>query len=338
MHGLKPTSSALRTRSIARSGSCSCRRCTRTFRRCCRCAQFYLHESDLLIWGNKHKELRRLKSRSEQQQGDTLGPFLFCMGIHPFLNARTPRSRTDIHLRSGARCGRRRGIQPHTRRTCRHAPHAIIRRRGKRAASLRLSRQRTRAQRLRLRALCARFHVKSCATSGACLSSVPSSARPTTCLPWRLRWSTTPTSLNLCSTLQLLWWHSHAAKYATAVTSLARCYAPASCPRCRTCAAPSDQISCCAPQRAQTKSLLMRSAPSVFRVSAPPAHRLAAARVRLPTSLASCGLLIPLPATARRPPYSRSAPRHHRTCSASSRTPWRKIYLIAQWLTRSSTA
>jgi hypothetical protein len=50
------------------------------------CAQFYAHESDLLIWG-KDGKLRVLKSRSGQQQGDTLGSFLFCLGIHPILEA-----------------------------------------------------------------------------------------------------------------------------------------------------------------------------------------------------------------------------------------------------------
>ena len=50
------------------------------------CAQFYSHESDLLIWG-KDGKVRVLKSRSGQQQGDTLGSFLFCLGIQPILNA-----------------------------------------------------------------------------------------------------------------------------------------------------------------------------------------------------------------------------------------------------------
>ena len=50
------------------------------------CAQFYTHDSDLLIWG-KDGKLRVLKSRSGQQQGDTLGSFLFCLGIHPILEA-----------------------------------------------------------------------------------------------------------------------------------------------------------------------------------------------------------------------------------------------------------
>ena len=50
------------------------------------CAQFYAHDSDLLIWGRDGK-LRILKSSSGQQQGDTLGSFLFCLGIHPILEA-----------------------------------------------------------------------------------------------------------------------------------------------------------------------------------------------------------------------------------------------------------
>ena len=50
------------------------------------CAQFYMYESDLLIWG-KDGKVRVLKSSSGQQQGDTLGSFLFCLGIHPILEA-----------------------------------------------------------------------------------------------------------------------------------------------------------------------------------------------------------------------------------------------------------
>jgi hypothetical protein len=48
--------------------------------------QFYRHESDLLVFGADGK-LCKLKSRSGQQQGDTLGSFLFCLGIHPILKA-----------------------------------------------------------------------------------------------------------------------------------------------------------------------------------------------------------------------------------------------------------
>lgn len=48
--------------------------------------QFYRHESDLLVFGADGK-LCKLKSRSGQQQGDTLGSFLFCLGIHPILMA-----------------------------------------------------------------------------------------------------------------------------------------------------------------------------------------------------------------------------------------------------------
>ena len=48
------------------------------------CEQFYTHESDLIIMG-KDGKVCVLKSRSGQQQGDTLGSFLFCLGIHPIL-------------------------------------------------------------------------------------------------------------------------------------------------------------------------------------------------------------------------------------------------------------
>jgi hypothetical protein len=43
-------------------------------------AQFYTHSSDLLVWG-EDGQLRTLESSSGQQQGDTLGSFLFCLGI-----------------------------------------------------------------------------------------------------------------------------------------------------------------------------------------------------------------------------------------------------------------
>ena len=42
------------------------------------------HESDLLVFGADGK-LCKLKSGSGQQQSDTLGSFLFCLGIHPIL-------------------------------------------------------------------------------------------------------------------------------------------------------------------------------------------------------------------------------------------------------------
>ena len=48
--------------------------------------QLYRCESDLLIFGADGK-VCKLRSRSGQQQGDTLGPFLFCLGIQPILEA-----------------------------------------------------------------------------------------------------------------------------------------------------------------------------------------------------------------------------------------------------------
>jgi len=52
-------------------------------------AQFYLEPTDLLVWGKAGADgiqpLQHLLSQSGQQQGDTLGSFLFALGIHPVL-------------------------------------------------------------------------------------------------------------------------------------------------------------------------------------------------------------------------------------------------------------
>ena len=47
-------------------------------------AQFYLEETDLLVYGNNTLPAK-LSSVSGQQQGDTLGSFLFALGIHTIL-------------------------------------------------------------------------------------------------------------------------------------------------------------------------------------------------------------------------------------------------------------
>ena len=54
-------------------------------------AQFYMEDTNLLVWGKAGQDgtqpLHCLVSASGQQQGDTLGSFLFCLGIHPVLEA-----------------------------------------------------------------------------------------------------------------------------------------------------------------------------------------------------------------------------------------------------------
>ena len=47
--------------------------------------QFYLHETDLIIWDAKGSRFVKLRSRSGMQQGDTMGSFYFALGLHPVL-------------------------------------------------------------------------------------------------------------------------------------------------------------------------------------------------------------------------------------------------------------
>ena len=90
------------------------------------CAQFYTHESDLVIHGGDGKQ-RVLKSRSGQQQGDTLGSLLFCLGIHPHPGggARTVAGAAHPrHLRRRPRGGPRRH-RVWRRRSCSSAPSCL---------------------------------------------------------------------------------------------------------------------------------------------------------------------------------------------------------------------
>jgi hypothetical protein len=264
-------------------------------------AQFYLHESDLLIWGNKHQELRRLKSRSGQQQGDTLGPFLFCLGIHPVLerahaafpNVLIRAICDDIHLAG---------------------PDADV------AAAFNLIRKGLADMHLTL----SYGAEKTCCWSPsfeAAPASVAAAARAACSLPTEvLRLSGGMPVLgsfigtdDYVSTMALALVDNpdksksvhHAA---AAVVALARSEVRNSRDIAgallRSCIVPKVSYLC----RTVRPDLLLRAATradeiladafcaiydistSVFRVSAPAAHRLAAARVRLPTSLAGCGL------------------------------------------------